>query len=810
MQDLRHALRLFAKSPAFTLIAVLSLALGIGANTAMFNLVNTVLLKTLPVQNPDQLVMIGSFHPNVRILHGSFTPGMNNESFSLPIYEALRDNNSALTGIAARARSLAVMRVGETSQRALAEVVSGNYFPLLGVRSALGRLITPDDDRPVCVISYGFWQRTFGSDRAIAGRDVQINGESFTIIGVTAPEFRGFDPGQQPEIYVPLAMHARFEPAGSSSNGKEISWLHLIGRLKQAGAAEGARTAADAAYRRIVKDRTGEDTPERIVFASAAQGAGAFRRENRTTLMLLMGAAAILLLTACANVANLLLSRAAARRKEFAVRLAVGASRGRLIRQLLAESLLLSLAGGLLGMVLVFAFGDALSMLVLQSRGVYDTVPSRPDLAVFAFNIGVSMLVGLFFGMAPALAAIRPALSPALKGASDDSRVRRFSLRNGLVVLQVALSMVLLVGAGLLVRSLSKIHAADLGFARENLALFSVGLSTQGYSPAAASGFVEQLTQRLENSPGVRAVSYANISPMSGNMSMSSFELPGKPFTRDSNQFAFQMSIGPGFFATIGTPILQGREFTARDRDGAPAVAMVNEFMARQFWPGESAIGKQVIFGRPLEVVGVVRDSKYQTVAEKDHFTVYTPLLQSKINGATFHVRSAGDIKPVIASVREHVRIIDSRVPVYGVRTMEAQIEEGLLLERMLSTLSVFFGCLALLLAGIGLYGVIAYAVTRRTREIGIRMALGAQRSRVLSGVLRECAVLSLVGVLAGAPAAIAASRWVAAYLYGIKPTDAPTYVVIALGLLIVGLWAGAMPARRASQVDPLVALRED
>ena len=310
--------------------------------------------------------------------------------------------------------------------------------------------------------------------------------------------------------------------------------------------------------------------------------------------------------------------------------------------------------------------------------------------------------------------------------------------------------------------------------------------------------------------PGVSAVSYADISPMSGNMSMSSFDLPGRPFNRESNQLAYRMNVGPGFFATIGTPILQGREFTPRDRSDSANVAVVNEYLARQFWPGESAIGKQVIFGKPYEVVGVVRDSKYQKVTEKDHFTVYTPMLAGKVTSATFHIRSAGDILPVISAARQEVRNADPNIPVFGVRTMERQIEQGLALERMLSLLAIFFGGLALLLAGIGLYGVIAYAVTRRTREIGIRMALGAQRVDVLKNVLRECAALTAAGVAVGVPAAVVASRWVGAYLYGLSPVDVPTYAAIAAGLLLVGLWAGAVPARRASRVDPLIALRQD
>ncbi|MEO8025039.1 MAG: ADOP family duplicated permease, partial [Bryobacteraceae bacterium] len=612
-------------------------------------------------------------------------------------------------------------------------------------------------------------------------------------------------------VYVPLAMRNLFVPAAISSNGKEVAWLHIVGRIKPGAGAESSRLAFDATYQRVYEQQYGEAAPSHIAFASGAQGTGGLQREHGSTLVLLLVAAAVVLLTACANVANLLLSRAASRRKEFAVRLAVGASRGHLVRQLLSESLLLSFAGGLLGFLLSIWMHDGLSSLVLQGSNVAETFQSAANLKVFAFNVGISLIVGVLFGLAPAFATTKPDLAPALKGTSDDSRVRRFSLRNGLVVLQVALSMVLLVGAGLLARSLFNLRAADLGFARENLAIFSVNLADQGYKDASATAFLEELSRRLQGQPGVRAVSYANVSPLSGNLWMWSFGLPGKPYARENNQIAYTMFIGPGFFSTIGSAILQGREFTDRDREGSQRVAVVNDHMARQFWPGESPIGRRfTISKQEVEIVGVVRDSKYRSIKEKDHFTVYTPMLQEKPTEITFHIRAAGDVLPVIAAARQQARSLDAKMPLYAVRTMEAQIETGLTLERMLTTLSLFFGGLALLLAGIGLYGVISYAVTRRTREIGIRMALGAQQTTVLRNVLTECATLAGVGVLLGAPAAIAASRWVRSYLFGLSATDMPTYIGIGFGLLAIGILAGTIPARRATQVDPLVALRQD
>jgi len=423
----------------------------------------------------------------------------------------------------------------------------------------------------------------------------------------------------------------------------------------------------------------------------------------------------------------------------------------------------------------------------------------------------VSVLVGLLFGLAPALATTRPDVAPALKGTSDDSQVRRFSLRNGLVVLQVALSMVLLVGAGLLSRSLMNLRSADIGFSREHIAIFSVNVADQGYKDANATAVIDDLTRRLSSTPGVRSVSYSNVSPLSGNMWMWSFSLPGKPFTRESNQFAYTMHAGPAFFSTIGTAILEGREFTERDRAGSLKVAVVNQQMARQFWPNESAVGKHFSIAKAdVEIVGVVRDAKYQQITEKDHYTVYVPLLQQEPAEIMFHIRAAGDVLPLLSAARQEVRAVDPKMPVYAVRTMESQIETGLMLERMLSTLSLFFGGLALLLAGIGLYGVISYAVTRRTREIGIRMALGAQQTEVLRKVLAECALLAAAGVAIGIPAAIAASRFVRSYLFGLSATDLPTYAAIGAVLLVIGLMAGAIPARRATLVDPLIALRQD
>jgi predicted permease len=371
--------------------------------------------------------------------------------------------------------------------------------------------------------------------------------------------------------------------------------------------------------------------------------------------------------------------------------------------------------------------------------------------------------------------------------------------------------MVLLVGAGLLSRSLSNLRSADLGFTRENIAIFSVNLADQGYKDASATAFLEDLTRRLAAAPGVRSISYSNVSPLSGNMWMWSFSLPGRPFTRESNQIAYTMNAGPGFFSTLGTQILEGREFTERDRKGAASVAVVNQQMARQFWPNESAIGKHFTIAKnEVEIVGVVRDQKYQQITEKGHYTVYTPMLQTEPEKVMFHIRTMGDALPALSAARQEVREMDSKMPLYEVRTMESQIETGLMLQRMLSTLSIFFGGLALLLAGIGLYGVISYAVTRRTREIGIRMALGAQQTTVLRNVLIECGLLAAVGVAIGIPAAIAASRFVQAYLFGLSATDVPTYAAIGIVLLAIGLLAGSIPARRATRVDPLIALRQD
>ncbi len=824
MQDIRHAFRLLIKSPAFTLIAVLSLALGIGANTAMFSIVNTVLLKALPIHQPEDVVLIGLFNPLVHLIHGTMAPGlpnttvreMNTDSFGPTMYQSVRDHNPSLVGIGARGRTQVSFREGDLSERASAEVISGNFFDVLGVRPAIGRLIAREDDRtvgahPVCVISHDFWIRRFGADRNIAGRVVQINNQSFTILGVTAESYRGFDLDSNAQVYVPLAMRNLFVPAAINANGNEIAWLHLVGRIEHGSSVEAARLALEATFRQLLTQEDGKPSQSRVVFADGSQGTGGIQRQNRTTLLLLMSGVAIVLLTACANVANLLLSRAAARRKEFAVRLAVGASRARLIRQLLTESLMLSLAGGLLGFVMSVWLHDVLGNMVLQGSDVTDSIHTVANVEVFLFSVTISIVVGLLFGLAPAFASTKPDVAPALKGTSDDSRVHRFSLRNGLVVFQVALSMVLLVGAGLLSRSLLNLRGANLGFVSEKLAVFSINPPDMGYKEASTTTFIEDLALRLEAVPGVRSVSYSNVSPLSGNMWMWSFSLPDRPYVRGSNQIAYTMHAGPGFFSTIGTPMISGREFTVRDRKGAPAVAIVNDYMARQFWPNENPIGQHITIAKQeVEIVGVSRDSKYQQITEKDHFTVYRPMLQTAPAEIIFHVRSAGDAHQIIATARQQVRELDPKMPIYGAMTMNEQIESGLLLPRMLSVLSSFFGGLALLLSGIGLYGVISYAVTRRTREIGIRMALGAQQTTVLRNVLVECALLAAAGVAIGIPAAIAASRFVRSYLFGLSPTDVPTYAAIGIALLLIGLLAGSIPARRATQVDPLIALRQD
>jgi predicted permease len=820
MSDLRLALRTLARNPGFAAVTVLSLALGIGANTAIFSVVDAVVLKMLPVRDPERLVTVASAHPR----GVSF-------GFSHPLYVDLRDGGAKQVELIASATTALSLAAGGQTDRALGEIVSGNYFPVLGVRPALGRLLGPEDDRnpgghPVAVLSHGLWRRRFGGDPSVVGAVISLNARAFTVVGVAAANFTGVRVGMAPEIWAPMAMQVELMPGWKALGDRRRSWLELLGRLRPGVTLPQAQAALGPAFQQAMEQWGRSLSPgvppaalrslaeQRLLLQDGAQGRSFLRQFAARPLLVLMAVAGFVLLIACANVANLLLARAAGRSREIAVRLALGASRGRLVRQLLAESLLLSLAGGLAGLLVALPAGSLLLSLLPQGPEPV-VLDVRTDWRAIAFTFAVSILTAVLFGLAPAFESTRAALVPALKEeAGMAARSGRLMLRKALVAGQVALSLLLLAGAGLFLRTLWNLRELDPGFRREQVLLATLDPSLGGYDDAQASSFYRQLLDRVSGLPGVRAAALARTAVLSGmgmrrTMSVAGYQpQPGEDMNMNIN------FISPGYFRALGIALPAGRDFDARDREGAPRVAIVNETLARRFWPRKDPIGQRLQTGLPgnfvdIEVVGVARDSKYRTLREQTPATVYVPFVQeARIGEMTLHVRSAGDPLSLAAAVRGAVGEMARHLPVFQVRTLEDQTDAALAQERMTATLTGFFAALALLLAAVGLYGVIAYVVAGRRREIGIRMALGAGRWSVVALVLRESLLMVGIGLAIGLALSAWAIRLVASQLYGVGPAD-PLTLAAGVGLLAVAaLLAAFLPARRAAAVDPVRALR--
>jgi predicted permease len=808
LKDVRYGFRMMLKSRGLTIVAVMSLALGIGANTAIFTFVDKLLLRTLPVEQPEQLVTIASF-------------GGKNTSFSYPLYKDFRDRNEVFSGLLAYSSAPFSLSEGGQTERITGALVSGNYFDVLGVKAALGRAFLPDEDaapstHPVAVLSYGLWQRRFNSDPAIIDKTISLNGVMFTVVGVAPAEFTGVVRGSSPEIYAPMMMQSEAMPSWSNAlTSRNMSWLEMMGRLKpgisrEQGQASLAVTAEQIAQAGEEKNINGE-----MVVGDGSKGQDYRVREVSKPLIMLMGFVALVLLIACANVANLLIARAGARRKEIAIRLAVGAGRGRLVRQLLTESVMLSVAGGVAGLVIARWLTNLL--LAFQPPNSI-SLDDGLDLRVLGFSLLLSLLTGIVFGLAPALQTSRPDLVSALKDETPGvvRGAGRFSLRSLLVVAQVALSLMVLIGAGLCVRSLQKLIAIDAGFDPAKVMVMSLDLALNGYKEAQGQQFYSDAVERIAALPGVEAVSLAAVVPLGGSSMRRSVQIEGYASQPGEPPLNFDMNIiGLNYFQTMGMPLVQGRDFNAQDREGAPKVVIINETVARRFWPDQNAVGKQIDFagiaGRPnqfIEIVGVVKDSKYRSLIESPTSTMFLPLAQNYRVNMALHVRAANEPKGMIAAVRREVQMMDANLPVYNIKTLAEQKSSSLYTSRMVATLLTFFGLLALLLAAVGIYGVMAYSVNRRTREIGIRMALGAQRTDVLRLVLGEGLILVAAGLAVGLGVTFFATRIMASLLYGVSATDTATFVIISLILAGVALGACFVPARRATKVDPMVALR--
>jgi predicted permease len=820
--DIRYALRNLRRTPLFTAIALFSLALGIGANSAVFTIADQVLLRFIPVKFARQLVYFTSPGPQ-----SGFVLGENR--FSYPMFQEFRDHNTVFDGVAARFNTQLNLTYANRSERIQAELVSGTWFETLGLTTIVGRPLTRDDDRlpgahPVTVLTYDYWKSRFKGNPAILNQTVLLNGNPMTVVGIAAPGYHGFDPGARVDALVPTMMKKQMTPTWDGLFDRRVIWLQLVGRLRPGVTERRAEASLEPYYHGLLimemaamKFRSESSrvrfATKPLIFVPAAKGVSDLRDEFTNPLLILSGIVGLLLLIACANVANLLLARAVGRQKEIAVRLAVGASRFRLVRQLVAESLILSLAGGAIGILFAWWTGSALLGLLADSANL--PLTANPDLRVLGFTLALSALSGIVFGLAPALQATSPKLALTLKDqaghvSAGGAHVR---LRKALVVSQVALSLIMLIAAALFSRSLHNLKSLELGFRQEGLLSFSLDPSLANYQPERIRRFAEDVRQRVASVPRIQSAAVGVVSLIAGDQEMKTIFIEGYQAKEDENLNPWFDTVSPGYFSTLGIPLIAGRDFTARDRMGAPRVAIVNDVFANDWFPHQSPIGRRFGIGHAakadIEIVGVVRGSKYSKVDEKTPRVVYMAYAQDENpSSLVVYARSAGDPKLAFATLRREVTALDPALPISNLRTMEDQLDESLSAQRVMASLSVFFGILATLLAAIGLYGVMAYTVTRRTREIGIRLALGAGRANLLTLVMREVAMLTLFGVALAIPAALALTRVVRSELYGIVPNDPVSILLAALVLTAVALLAGYIPANRATRIDPLRALR--
>jgi predicted permease len=829
-QDLHYGLRMLRKSPGFTAVAVVTLALGIGANTAIFSLMDQVLLQLLPVKHPEQLAVVAE--RGIR-----FGDSWGENDISYPMYRDFRNHNQVFSGMFCRFPTGISLGYGDRTERVDAELVSGSYFPVLGVTAAIGRTVTPDDDRvpgghPVAMLSYSFWQSRFSSDPSIVGKQIVTNGYTFTVIGVSQAGFDGVEPGYKAKLFVPMMMKAQMTPRSGGLEDRSLSWVSAFGRLKPGISIAQANASLQPLMHSILEAEVREPRLQHysdydraqflkstVELLPGSRGLSGLRERMQTPLWVLAALSGAVLLLACANLANLLLARATARESEMAVRLAIGADRRRIIRLLLVESLLLSIIGAAAGLALAFLADRILLATYFPGDSAGDfTISSVPNMDVLVFALGTTLLTTLVFGLAPAIQSSRTDVAPAINDrAGSGARARQAFLRKLLVAGQIALALLLLIGASLFLRTLANLETTGPGFLTEHLVTFRVDPSLNGYTDERTKDFFRRLTDDLQSLSGVSSVGLSTMPFLQGYGWSNPVIAEGYVTDPGQEQPATLNEIGPNLFKTLEVPILAGRDITPFE---IRPVALINESFARKYFTGRNPIGLHIGLVNEqsaaqdvpnLEVVGVVKDLKFKNLRDPAPVQAYYPYWQgAKFRFMTFYVRTRFDQRQVMETVRGQVRRLDPNVPVVDLRTIDEQIGVSLKTERLVASLSAVFGALATALAVIGLYGVVAYSVARRRREIGIRVALGALQSDVLWMVMQQVVVVSGAGLVVGGLLAFALSSLIRSQLYGLQPHDPFTFVSAALVLAAAACVAGLVPSWGASRVDPMVALRHE
>jgi predicted permease len=823
-QDVRYGARLLRKNVVFTLVAVLTLSLGIGANTAIFSLTYQILLSRLPVPHPEELVVLRSPGPKEGM---TSSDGDGAQSFSYPLYKDLRERDKVFFGVIARfAIPLSVSALG-SAERASGELVTGNYFEVLGVTPALGRVFGPEDETTaganrVAVLSYGYWTRRFGNDPSVMNKQVTVNGNLLTVVGVARAGFTGVQVGQMPDIYIPITMKAQMTPSWDGLNDRRRHWIAVMARMKPGMSISASQSAVEAVFHPLLEAEIPlEKIPPKVqprflarqlLLIPGLHGRPTLQNETREPLLSLMAMVGLVLLIACANLASLLTAKGEARHREIAVRISLGASRRRVLRQLLTEGLLLALAGGIAGLALAPVILRVILNMIGETAGTMG-FRAQLNLEMLVFALVLSLATTVLFALLPALRLVRARPLAALKEQSSGSESAA-GLRKWLIIGQVVLTTVLLAAAGLFTQSLINVMNVDLGLQTSHVVEFSIAPGLSRYSPAQTYALIRRLRETISAQPGVQSISAAEVPVLSDSTTGSSITPEGYTVGENEETFTEQNWVSPDYFSTMKVRLIAGREFRDTDDQDHPKVAIVNQTLVRRYFAGRDAIGKRIVFGRGnvqpnSEIVGVVADSKHANPREVTTAFAYLPITQDeRPAGITFYVRTAQDPSATAGMLRSVVSGLDSALPVYDLETLNEQVHDSMIADRVMAFLCIWMGLLAAMLAAMGLYGVMAYVVLRRTREIGIRMALGATREGVAWMVLREVMRLTWIGLAIGLIAAVATGHLIESQLFGVKGWNPLVLAVTVVLLVTVALAAGSLPARRAARVQPVIALR--